>query len=269
MNKLIPYDDFGGSGPILHFAHSNGYTPGCFWQMLQPLTADYHVTGKRFRPLWPGSEPAELESWDVIAQDLRRFFAEQGYRQVIGVGHSLGAVTTMMAAGQEPDLFRALVLIEPVFLPPQILNAIAAQPDLAENMPLLPVTRRRRTHWPDRQSAFEHFRRKPVFGRWSDEALWDYINHGLHETDQGEVTLAFRREWEAEFYARPPLHVWARYSQGDPTDVGDTWCGIGHLVPAVLAALAGNSAGGDIHRNSGCRTHGAHGTTAAACRNNS
>ncbi len=177
--------------------------------MLRPLTADYHVVGKRFRPLWPESDPTELESWDVIAQDLRRFFAQQGYRQVIGVGHSLGAVTTMMAAGQDPDLFRALVLIDPVFLPPQILDAITAQPALAENMPLLPVTRRRRTHWPDRPAAFDHFRRKAVFDRWSDEVLWDYINHALHETERGEMTLTFSREWEAEFYARPPLNVWA------------------------------------------------------------
>ena len=208
MNETIPYDDFGGSGPLLHFAHSNGYPPGCFRQMLQPLTADYHVVGIRLRPLWPGSEPQKLESWDVIAADLRQFFGQQGYRQVIGVGHSLGAVATMMAAWQDPDLFSALVLIEPVFLLPQILNMIAVQPEAAENMPLLPLTRRRRTHWPDRQSAFDHFRFKAVFQRWSDETVWDYVNFALHETDQGEVMLTYSREWEARFYAQPPLDVW-------------------------------------------------------------
>jgi pimeloyl-ACP methyl ester carboxylesterase len=208
LNESIPYDEFGGSGPILHFAHSNGYTPGCFRQMLQPLTADYYVTGIRLRPLWPGSDPNELDSWDVIASDLRDFFVQQGYRQVIGIGQSLGAVATMMAAGQNPDLFQALVLIEPVFLPPDILNMIAAQPELAEKMPLLPLTRRRRTHWPDRQAAFAHFRQKTVFKRWSDETIWDYVNYGLHETDQGEVTLTYSREWEARFYEHPPLKVW-------------------------------------------------------------
>ena len=208
MIEPIPYDDFGGSGPLLHFVHSNGYTPGCFRQMLQPLAAEYHVTGIRLRPLWPGSDPQELESWDVIASDLREFFAQKGYRQVIGIGHSLGAVATMMAAVQEPDLFRALVLIEPVFLPPDILNMIAAQPELAERMPLLPVTRRRRTHWPDRQAAFDHFRQKKIFQRWSDETIGDYVNYGLQETVEGEVTLTYSREWEARFYAHPPLKVW-------------------------------------------------------------
>jgi len=176
--------------------------------MLQPLTAYFHVEGMCLRPLWPGSNPEEMESWHVISDDLQRFFAQQGYKEVIGIGHSLGAVATMMAAWQNPDLFRALVLIEPVFLPPQILNMIAVQPEAAENMPLLSLTRRRRTHWPDRQDAFDHFRPKPVFQRWSDEVLWDYVNHALHETEQGEVTLAYRREWEARFYKQPTLTVW-------------------------------------------------------------
>jgi pimeloyl-ACP methyl ester carboxylesterase len=101
-----------------------------------------------------------------------------------------------------------LVLIEPVFLPPDTLSAISANPKLAEKMPLLPVTRRRRTHWPDRQAAFDHFRQKAVFKSWSDAAVWDYVNDALHETKQGKVTLAFSREWEARFYAHPPLTVW-------------------------------------------------------------
>lgn len=208
MKHAIPYEDFGGSGPVLHFAHSNGYPPGCFRQILQPLTTDFKVTAIRLRPLWPGSDPQELESWDIIAADLQAFFAQQHYQQVIGVGHSLGAVTTMMVAGQYPDLFRALVLIEPVFLSPDILKMIAAQPEMAENMPLLPVTRQRRTHWPDRQSAFAHFRAKKVFRRWSDQVLWDYINDGLQRADNGDFRLAYSREWEAQFYAHPPLNVW-------------------------------------------------------------
>jgi pimeloyl-ACP methyl ester carboxylesterase len=85
---------------------------------------------------------------------------------------------------------------------------IAVQPELAEKMPLLPLTRRRRTHWPDHQSAFDHFRRKPVFQRWSDETVWDYVNYALHETGQGDVALTYRREWEARFYEHPPLNVW-------------------------------------------------------------
>ena len=40
----------------------------------------------------------------------------RGLSGIVGIGHSLGGVTTMYAALQRPDLFRALVFIDPVFL---------------------------------------------------------------------------------------------------------------------------------------------------------
>ena len=38
----IPYVDFGGKGPVLHFAHANGYPPRIYRKLLQPFTAHFH-----------------------------------------------------------------------------------------------------------------------------------------------------------------------------------------------------------------------------------
>jgi pimeloyl-ACP methyl ester carboxylesterase len=211
-NFTIPFDDFGGDGPLLHFAHPNAYTPATFRQFLQPLTEQYRVTAVHHRPLWPHSHPDELTSWDVVADDLIRFFDQQGWQQVIGVGHSLGAVATAYAAVRRPDLFRTLVLIEPVFLPPRWLAEIEANPDKAGFRSFVKTTRKRRDHWPSRQAAFDHFRPKEALASWPDAALWDYVNGSLREVDDG-VVLAFPREWEAKFYSRPPLRVWEVVAQ--------------------------------------------------------
>ena len=214
----IPYTDFGGLGPTLHFSHPNAYTPGSFRQFLAPLTAHFHVLAAHHRPLWylaPGYSAADVPegfidwTWNAIADDLLRFLDEQRLEHVIGVGHSLGAVATMIAARKEPQRFRALALIEPVFLPPHVLQAIRAHPKLAAERPFVLGALRRRDRWPSRADAFARFREKPVFARWSDEALWDYVNDGLHEdAATGEVVLSYPREWEARFYARPPTNVW-------------------------------------------------------------
>ncbi len=214
----IPHTDFGGRGPTLHFSHPNAYTPGSFRPFLAPLTAHFHVLAAHHRPLWhlsPGYGAADAPegfidwTWDAIADDLLRFLDEQRLEQVIGVGHSLGAVATMMAARKEPQRFRALVLIEPVFLPPHVLQAIRAHPKLAAERPFVLAALRRRDRWPSRADAFARFREKPVFARWSDEALWAYVNDGLHEDPAtGAVVLSYPREWEARFYARPPTNVW-------------------------------------------------------------
>lgn len=213
---MIPYDDFGGRGPLLHFSHPNGYTPACFRRFLAPFAEHYRVLAAHHRPLWyltPGApeagRPEEVIhwDWDIFVDDLLRFLDEQGAGPVIGVGHSLGAVTTMLAARRRPERFRAIVLIDPVFLPPQLLELARANPELADTRPPVRVAMQRRHRWATRREAFDRFREKAVFARFSDEALWDYINEGLH--DEGdEVVLSYPREWEARFYARPPTNVW-------------------------------------------------------------
>ncbi|PID85476.1 MAG: hypothetical protein CSA11_00765 [Chloroflexi bacterium] len=208
----IPFIDFGGSGSLLHFAHANAYPPECYQQFITPFLSNYHVMAIKHRPLWPGSHPRELTSWQVITDDVIHFFQQEGLQHVIGVGHSLGAVATMYAAVQCPHLFRAIVLIEPVFLPPQILKLAAANPQAAAEQPFVLRALHRRNRWQSRQEAFDRFRSKSVFERWPDDSLWDYVNNGIHEED-GEFVLTYPQEWEGRVYAKPPLLVWEHIAQ--------------------------------------------------------
>jgi len=147
---------------------------------------------------------------DELVADQIRFFDQEGLQGVIGVGHSLGAVTTMMASLIRPDLFRALVLIEPVFLLPAVLDLLAAgqASDQTYEIPLVKIARKRRDWWSNREDAFHHFRSKRVFGRFSDEALADYMRFGLVDGEAGGVTLFYSPEWEAHIYSLPPAGVW-------------------------------------------------------------
>jgi len=204
-----PFIDFGGEGPLLHFAHANAYPPRCYQQFLTPLTSRFHVMALEQRPLWPHADPAGLTDWQLLAEDIIRLFDEQGWRGVIGVGHSMGAVVTMRAAVARPDLFRALVLVEPVFLLPALLEMAATHPDAAYQMPLVQSALRRRRQFTSREYAFERWRSKPVFARWPDASLWDYVNHALApDAKNGGFRLVYPREWEAQVYARPPQWVW-------------------------------------------------------------
>ncbi len=205
----FPFEQFGDQGPTLHFAHANAYPPGTYRQLLSKLAENSQVLAIKSRPLWTGSNPEEIGSWYDIAHDLILFLDQARVSDVIGIGHSLGAVTTMMAAIQRPDLFKTLVLIEPVFLPPAILAHFRGQEGFDPyEMPLIKIAQKRRRHWVSRQGAFGHFREKRVYSRWSDQALWDYINAGLNRDQHGEFELAYPPEWEAWIYAHPPMNVW-------------------------------------------------------------
>lgn len=204
----IPYESFGGEGPLLHFAHANAYPPGCYRQFLGELATDYEVVAMHHRPLWSDMPAEELETWQLFADDLIRFFDQRGLRQVIGVGHSLGAVATMLAAAQRPELFRLLVLIDPVFMPPDILEQYwATSMEVRYQFPLVQSAVHRSDQWADQQTLFDRYRQKSVFARFSDETLWDFVRSGTVATDDGQIRLAFPKAWEARIYATLPA-IW-------------------------------------------------------------
>ena len=211
----IPFHDFGGNGPLLHFAHANAYPPRCFQQLIHQLLPHYHVIGIYHRPLWPGSQPKDLTSWEMIGDDMLRFFAEQGVEQLVGVGHSMGAVATMFAAVKRPSLFTKLILIEPVVLPPVFIAEVQDDPEQLDQLPIISHAHQRRFQWPNRQAAFNHFRRRKAFHRWPDEALRDYVNYGLRDA-AGQVTLTYTREWEAHCYRLAAYPAWQLIPQITP-----------------------------------------------------
>lgn len=211
----VPWLDFGGRGPALHFAHANGFPPGVYRSLLENLAADHEVFAVSHRPLWSEGRPEEeLGHWDRIADDLVAFLDGVGRGPVIGAGHSLGATATLFAAARRPDLFRALVLVEPVFLAPGAAAFLAVAPAFATNrVPLVGATLRRRQRFSGVEEALRYYRDKPVFRGLSDAALRDYVEHATRPDGDG-VRLAYPREWEAQVYRRAPW-VWHRLRRID------------------------------------------------------
>lgn len=203
-------DDLGGSGPILHLAPANGFPPGTYRQLARLLAPRYHVLSLPPRPLWPGSRPESAPNWHPLAADLVEGMDRMGLSGVAAAGHSIGGVLTLWAAIQRPDLFRAIVLIDPVIFSPWMLRLMAAAHavGLQGRMPIVQGALRRRRLFPSRQACFEHYRGKPFFGRWSDAALWDYVDAGTRLRPDGLLELAYPPEWEAHIFATVPTDVW-------------------------------------------------------------
>lgn len=206
----VPFHDFGGDGPLVHFAHANGFPPATYRPFIATLTDRYHVIGLPARPLWPGSRPEEISGWHPMAEDLIRALDGLKARGIFGVGHSMGGVLTLWAAIQRSDLFRAVVLIDPVILPPHYLWVARAMRrlGLVYRHSLIWRTLRRRRTWPDRKACFRYFREKPFFARWPDESLWAYVEAGTRERPEGGVELVYSPEWEARIFALIPTDVW-------------------------------------------------------------
>jgi pimeloyl-ACP methyl ester carboxylesterase len=200
---MIPYTDFNGNGPDLHFLHANGYPPACYQPLIERLRTRYHVTTMHLRPLWPGARPSEIGAWHPLSDDLTLFFREQKFAPLIAVGHSIGAIVTLRAAIRQPELFSAIVLIDPVLFPPRFIfayNLLKASGLAYRLHPWILGALRRRRAFDDPETLFKSYRRKHVFRFFSDEALRIYVNGISQPRLEGGYELAYSPEWEARIY---------------------------------------------------------------------
>jgi len=227
----IPSFAISGVGNPLHFLHANGYPPECYKPFLGLLQNQYHVFGMLLRPLWPGSNPNDIQDWQPFSDDLLHFLAssslgfdtsEKSTRStqpaplsanhqpvpVIGVGHSIGAIVTLRAALRDPGKFRALVLIDPVLFVPRFLMMwhVVRTLGLGDRFdPLIAGTKKRRRTFDDLETVFRGYRNRGIFRYMSDENLRIFIEGITQPKSDGTYELVYSPEWEAQIY-RTGLH---------------------------------------------------------------
>jgi len=218
----IPYTDFGGSGELLHFAHANGYPPGAYRPLLELLCKRDHVLAMQMRPLWARSEPQETKDWRVLSTDLAHFLDQQNFNHLIGAGHSMGATATLRLALEQPDRFKALVLLDPVLFPPFAIRFwdLVFRLGLAYHVhPLVRGALHRKDSFSDRNAMFTNYRRKTIFHRIDDAGLWAYIDSMIKPLPNGRLGLAYPPSWEARLYAtalRADMFIWRNLAKLKP-----------------------------------------------------
>lgn len=202
----------GESGaPTLHLSPANGFPPQTYRPLLRRLRR-HHCVCLPPRALWGDqAPPAEYRDWGTDAADLLAGLAAHQLRDVVALGHSLGGIVSMLALLKTPSRFKALIMLDPPILLPEVLKAIgdAWDGDAVDHLPLVQGARRRRQIFASREDAFDRFRQKPVFADWSDEALWLYVRHGIVRCqDSGDFKLVWNTDWEAHYFATVYPHIW-------------------------------------------------------------
>ncbi|MBM70018.1 MAG: alpha/beta hydrolase [Haliea sp.] len=203
-------ESFGGAGSKLVFAHANGYPPGSYRRLLAPLAEHFSVSGYRHRPLWSREPAPARANWRQFADDLIATLEHSDGEPVWIMGHSLGGVVAMLAACKRPELFRGLVLLDPVFMPMRLALGLNLTPrSRLARIPMVRRALRRPGRFSSVQQAYAFHRDKRAYSGISDDVLWDYIRAGVRATADGDWELAYSGAWEAAVYSSLPL-VWPR-----------------------------------------------------------
>lgn len=210
----IHYLDYGGTGPAAHLLHGNGFCAGTYAPFVKYLVGNLHVMASDVRGHGDSVQPEfqPVRHWKLFADDLRTLIQHTLSAPVIGIGHSLGAVTTYIGAASYPELFSALVLIDPVILPRRLLwgMAVAKFFGMTGKMPLAKGARRRRKVFRGKQEALRIFTAgRGIFKTWSPEFVEAYLECGLLEKDKQTAVLKCDPELEAQIFESVPTDVWS------------------------------------------------------------
>lgn len=206
------YIDWGGKGPLAHVAHATGFCAGMYSPLAQRLLPGLRVVGMDDRGhgrTRAPADPGKLKDWDIFAWDLARFF-EHLREPVIAMGHSLGAVASLLLAVKRPELVRALILIDPTIFPLSWVWwwFLAKKTGLSRFINISARAAKRKRDWPDAQTILAAYRAKPPFDTWKEGFLDAYIADGTEENGQGRVRLCCDPAWEAKCFAACPHDIW-------------------------------------------------------------
>ncbi|WPC05765.1 alpha/beta hydrolase [Pseudomonas benzenivorans] len=193
-------------GAPAHFYHANGFPLRVYEPLLGRLSGSLALSGLACRATWPDiGPPPRRRDWQLYADDLIAFIEQEYQAPIIGIGHSLGATSTILAAAKRPELFKALVLIEPAMVSPALARLVRWLPKaLMNRTDPARSTLRKADRWPDRQAFLQHYQNARGYKRFGPEALQALAEHGLVEGADGQVQLAFPKHWEAHNYTQPP-----------------------------------------------------------------
>jgi len=206
--------DWGGDGPQVHFLHANGFCAGTYAPLMEKLRDHLHIFASDIRGHGDTQALAELpiRHWRIFAEDLKEMIETVMDPPIIGLGHSLGAVSTYIAAALYPRLFSAIILMDPVIMPKRMLRALALLKlfGLAKLIPLARGARRRRRVFSGKKEALERFTSgRGIFKTWSPDFVEAYLDCGLLEKDPKTAILKCDPEVEAQIFEAVPVDVWS------------------------------------------------------------
>ncbi|KAJ2655778.1 hypothetical protein IW148_005917 [Coemansia sp. RSA 1199] len=133
--------------------------------------------------------------WFLNARDLLAIVEQlDSPHPVVGIGHSWGASSLLLAEIMSPHTFAGVVATDPVLFRKPTSNA-----------KLREATMKRRAAWPDLRTARSYFEPHAFFSLWDPRVLDLHIKYGLETVPDGksgdELVLKCRPSNEAAVYA--------------------------------------------------------------------
>ena len=188
----------------IHFAHANGFPANSYSHFFSYLSRyDIGSINTMGHANYPVSE-----NLSFLADELVSYISSSNDKPIIGIGHSSGGAATLLAAAKRPDLFKQVILIDPVLLGSKKRLAIKLSKLLGLWSRFSPANkaRKRRNRFKDKAEAFQYYSTKALFKDFDENCFNDYIEYGLKATGQN-YELLFSPIVEADIFDNVPTYI--------------------------------------------------------------
>lgn len=188
--------------PLL-ISHATGFHARCYQPVADALGDRFCVFGIDHRGHGDSTAPpgwsVDWHRFGVDTLEVARTIAPEG--GLVGIGHSMGGASLLMAAHAAPDMFSHLVLFEPIAHPPRGSGLTGVE---MRSLPIVQGALRRRRRFPSKVTAHDNYASKPPMSQMTPEVLTNYVEHGFRDVigDDGiaEVELCCAPEFEADIF---------------------------------------------------------------------
>lgn len=187
----VALHDLGGKGPLVLFAHANGFC-GQIWQ---PVAVQLSHVARCWALDFRGhgdsvAGPEEDYHWANMADDVLTAVAMLDPPPRLAAGHSLGGAAILKAELAQPGTFDRAWLFEPIALPEEALSEEVIQA-------LSEVALKRQRVFASRQVAYERYSTRTPLSVLTSEILQIYLDSGFRDLPDGTVTMKCAPEVEA------------------------------------------------------------------------
>jgi pimeloyl-ACP methyl ester carboxylesterase len=267
--KISEYDaifyQLNNEGVDAHFYSGNGLPIGVYQPFLEIISSKYKITSLSFRGSWKKMDkPKKQIKWETYADDLIEFIEKNYDKPIVGLGHSQGGNATIVAAYKRPDLFKELIIIDPVSVTKSQEIRIKLIPYFIKTkLEPFKSTLKKQAIWANETELFNFIRKISTYKRINDENLKLFATNSLEYKD-GKYQLIFPIDWECANFALPisldkylsnlkmPIRIitgkssiflnqkvrnsWRKFLKKDQIIVNNSF---GHLIPLEAPKICG------------------------------
>lgn len=185
------------------FGHANGFPPESY----NPFFESFFLKGWHFAAPLANADlvrhPNVLVTWNQLIWSEQQIEKCKDDHFRIAIGHSLGAIlalATQQSVVNKP--FDALVLIEPVFLPPLFYKWYLRLP-VRLRQAITPLSRkanRRISNWNNEAEAVAYLMKRNFFAQIPEHIRRRVVQPMIRCTNDG-CSLRISKEWESRIYS--------------------------------------------------------------------